>query len=218
MLSRQTALNDLKIMDAATADCPEPLGNIVAREEHKDPYLLLISCLLSLRARDSHTILVVRTLFNRVRTPEQLLGLSQKELERIIYSIGFYKQKAKTLRAVSGELIARFGGKVPRTREELLSLPGVGQKTANLVLGLAFDEPAVCVDVHVHRISNLLGFVHTKTPEQTELELEKLLPKNWWTRVNYVLVKVGQNIRKIFPRLPEDLQQKLAPLVRRGRL
>ncbi len=215
MITRAQALADLKVLQRATVDCALPLGDAVVQEYGKDPYLLLISCLLSLRAKDTKTLVVVRALFQKVRTPRQLCALSVQELERIIYSIGFYKQKARTLRAVSVQLIERFDARVPRTQEELLSLLGVGRKTANLVLGMAFDIPAVCVDVHVHRIANLLDFVHTKTPEQTEFALEKLLPRSWWIKINRILVQVGQNVKKVLPRLPRQLQQKLLPLVHR---
>lgn len=214
-MTRRQAVKELELLQKAVATCTQPLGIVVAHDYHKDPYLLLISCLLSLRAKDSKTLVVVRELFKKVHTPEQLLKLPLAELERMIYSIGFYKQKAKTLRSVSADLIKRFNGQVPSNEEQLLSIKGVGRKTANLVLSMAYDIPAVCVDVHVHKIANLLGFVHTKTPEQTEQELRQLLPKKWWTGVNHVLVQLGQNIKKVLPNLPPSIQQRLTSLVSR---
>jgi endonuclease-3 len=209
-----SAVQIIDIIRTATADMPDPLSVVVVREYGKDPFLILISCLLSLRAKDTKTIVVVRKLFSVARTPEDLVKLSLAELEKLIYAIGFYKNKARTLKNISVQLIKEFGGTVPRTKEELLQLKGVGQKTANLVLSTAFDIPAVCVDVHVHRISNLLGLVNTKTPEETEAALEKILPKKYWSQTNEVLVKLGQNIKKVYPRLPAWMQQKLISLVR----
>lgn len=208
-----SAVQIIDIIRDATSDMPDPLGVVVVREYGKDPFLILISCLLSLRAKDTKTIIVVRKLFSIARTPEQFIKMPLADLEKIIYSIGFYKNKARTIKNVSAQLIKEFGGKVPRTKENLLQINGVGQKTANLVLSTAFDIPAICVDVHVHRISNLLELVHTKTPEETELALEKVLPKSYWSITNEVLVKLGQNIKKVFPRLPVWMQEKLAVLV-----
>lgn len=160
----------------------------------KDPFLILISCLLSLRARDSMTLPVSVQLFEHTRTPQDFLTLPLSELEQAIYSIGFYKRKALQLKKVSQVLLDDYKGVVPSTQEELLKLPGVGIKTANLVLSVAFDIPALCVDVHVHRISNRLGLVQTKTPEQTEKELQKVLPKKYWSEWNALLVMWGQNV------------------------
>lgn len=171
----------------------EPLAFQINDVFGHDPFLMLISCLLSLRTRDVITKPVCMQLFKKVRTPEQLLKMPLAELEKIIYSTGFYHQKARTLKQVSKELIERFHGKVPHTEAELRSIKGIGQKTANLVLGLAFGIPAICVDTHVHRISNLLGLVHTKTPEQTEKALKKILPKKYWIDYNNWCVKLGQN-------------------------
>jgi len=202
-------------IESATHDMSEPLSTQIRAEYGKDPFIHLISCLLSLRAKDTKTIGVARALFLRARTPAQIVNLSLPELEKIIYSIGFYKQKARTLKRVSAQLLEQFGGKVPRTQAELLQLDGVGHKTANLVLSMAFDIPAICVDVHVHRLANILGLVKTRTPEETERALEKILPKSYWIKTNEILVKLGQNIRKVTPQLPKKLQQRLAPLLHR---
>ena len=207
-----SVLDTFKVLRKATNTLPKPMSVVVAHEYNKDPYLLLISCLLSLRAKDVKTLLVTRKLFSVVRTPKQMLALSEVELKRIIYSIGFYNQKSRMLRSISRELLERFDGKVPRNRQELLSIKGIGPKTASLVLAMAFDVPAICVDVHVHRLANMLGWVHTKTPRETEGALEKIFPKRYWVGVNHVLVKVGQNISIVVPKLPKQLQKKFLPL------
>lgn len=172
----------------------EPLVDIIIKEYGKDPYLILISCLLSLRAKDIVTIHVCRDLFAVARRPQEMVALSQTELEKIIRRIGFFKNKAQVLREVSRVLLETFDGRVPKTREQLLTIKGVGPKTASLVLGLAYDTPAVCVDVHVHRISNRLGLIQTKTPEESEAVLETLLPKKYWIEWNKLLVMWGQNV------------------------
>lgn len=180
-------------LEYAAASFGDPMGYQIIAEYGKDPFLILIACLLSLRARDQVTYPVVRKLFARVRTPQELVMLSQKELEMLVRPLGLYRRKAEVLHAVSRELIDRYAGKVPATEQELLSLPGVGRKTANLVLGLGFDIPAICVDVHVHRIANRLGLVHTKTPEQTERALMKIIPKKQWLEVNRLFITWGQH-------------------------
>lgn len=156
------------------------------------------------------TYVVSKKLFEQAKTPREIAAMPRGELESIIKKIGFYRKKAATLQAVSTELIARFGGTVPRTADELLSLPGVGLKTANLVLSVGFDEPAVCVDVHVHRIANRLGIVTTKTPEQTEAALKLLVPREQWSLLNDLFVMWGQNI--CTPQSPRCSVCPLAPL------
>lgn len=195
MNKQERVVQIIHALRKATRDMPEPMSVIIAKEFHKDPYIILISCLLSLRARDVVTLPVSRKLFSKVRTPQQMVKMSQHELEKIIHPLGFFRRKATVLKQVSQELIDRFAGKVPHTQEELLSLPGVGIKTANLVLGVAFDTPALCVDTHVHRLSNQLGLVKTKTAEQTEKALQKIIPRNYWIEWNHLLVKWGQNVR-----------------------
>lgn len=160
----------------------------------RNPFLILISCLLSLRARDTVSLPVSLELFTKATTPEEIVKIPRAELEKLFYSIGYYRQKAKTIHEVCQELIQRFGSKVPNTKEELLSLKGVGLKTANLVLGAGFGIPAICVDIHVHRVSNRLGLVETKTAEQTEAALQEILPKEYWIEFNHLLVTWGQNI------------------------
>lgn len=191
---RGWALEIIKVLKVATKDMQPPMSEVIAQEYNKDPYLILISCLLSLRSKDTNTLPISRKLFSVAKTPQEMLDIPLKKLESIIYSIGFYKNKAKMLRSVSQELLSRFGGKVPRNREDLLSIKGIGPKTASLVLGIAYDIPAICVDVHVHRISNRIGLINTKTPEETEVALMEILPKSHWIEWNKLLVMWGQNI------------------------
>jgi endonuclease-3 len=163
-------------------------------EEQDDPFKILIGTILSARTRDENTTRVVSKLFARFRTPEDLASADIDEIKQIIHSIGFYNVKAERIKQVSRMLISKFDGRVPSDIDSLLELPGVGRKTANCVLVYAFDKPAIPVDVHVHRISNRLGFVSTKMPEQTELELSKLVDKRLWTKLNDTFVMYGQNI------------------------
>lgn len=172
----------------------QPMVFTISEEFGKSPFLILISCLLSLRAKDSTTLPICRVLFNKAQTPQELLAIPIPELEKIIYKTGFYKRKAAQLHFVSRELLERFGGNVPKTEKELLSIKGVGIKTANLVLAEAYNIPAICVDTHVHKISNRLGLVDTKTPEETEKALKKVLPQKYWIEWNRLLVMWGQNI------------------------
>jgi endonuclease-3 len=156
------------------------------------PFEVLVSTLLSLRTKDEVTAVAARRLLDVARTPEALLKLTPLEIETLIYPVGFYPTKARRLLSISRILLDRYGGKVPDTLEELTALPGVGRKTANLVLVAGFNIPAVCVDTHVHRISNRIGYVKTKTPDKTELALRKKLPRRHWVRYNELLVAFGQ--------------------------
>ncbi len=162
--------------------------------ENPNPFKILISCLLSLRAKDENTAKVSKALFKIANTPETISKLSIKKLEKIIYSSGHYKKKAKTLQHVSKDLIKRFNSKVPQTREELLSIKGIGPKTANIVLSFAFGQNVLPIDTHCHRIPNRLGWLKTKTPEKTETELEKILPKKYWKEFNALFVLFGKTI------------------------
>ncbi len=184
----------VKTLKKETAPMVQPLVDQIIVEFGHDPFLILISCLLSLRAKDSTTIHVCRDLFTRARTPKAILALPLPALEKIVYKTGFYKNKAKSLHHVSDVLLTDYDGKVPATYEQLISIKGIGLKTANLVLGLAFGKPAICVDTHVHRISNRLGIIKTKTVEQTEEVLRETLPKKYWTVWNKLLVIWGQNV------------------------
>jgi endonuclease III len=184
----------IDILNIKIKDYSPTLITTIIKEYGKDPFLVLICCLLSLRAKDIVTIHVCKDLLKIAKTPQQILDTPTTKLEKIIYKIGFYKNKAKVLHQVCNQLINKHQGKVPANLKDLLNLSGVGRKTANLVMGLAYDKPAICVDIHVHRISNRLGLVETKTAEQTESELEKILPKKYWITWNDLLVKLGQNI------------------------
>jgi len=159
-----------------------------------DAYKILISCLLSLRARDETTERISEELYKIVETPQDMLKISTPKLEKIIFSTGHYRKKAESLKHVSKELIERFNSQVPETREELMSIKGIGPKTANIVLAFAFNQPVIPVDTHVHRIPNRMGWVKTKTPEQTEEELMKILPKKYWADFNAVFVQFGRDI------------------------
>jgi len=166
----------------------------VADETERDPFRILIACLLSLRTKDETTGPAAERLFALARAPEAMLGLTPRRIERAIFPVGFYRTKARVIRGVCRDLLARFGGKVPGDLDALLTLKGVGRKTANLVVTMGFGRPGICVDTHVHRISNRLGFVRTKSPDQTELALRKKLPRRHWIELNDLLVAFGQNV------------------------
>jgi len=183
-------------MRTKTQNLEKPMVNTIIDQFGQDPFLILISCLLSLRAKDTVTLSISLTLFNQAKTPQELLKLSQEELQKLLYPLGFYHRKSAILHEVSRELLDRFDGKVPKAREELLSLSGVGPKTANLVLGLGFGVAAICVDTHVHRLSNHLDLVKTRTPEETEVALEVVLPKKHWIEWSRLLILWGQNVCK----------------------
>ncbi len=160
----------------------------------RDPYLVLIACLLSLRTKDETTGPAARRLFALAATPQQMLTLTPTQIERAIYPVGFYKTKAQTILAISQVLVERYGGRVPDEIDALLTLKGVGRKTANLVVAQGFGKPAICVDTHVHRITNRWGYVHTRTPEETERALRAKLPQQYWIEINDLLVALGQTI------------------------
>ncbi|MGC8788935.1 MAG: endonuclease III domain-containing protein [Caldisericum sp.] len=166
------------------------------KEKEADPFKILIGTILSLRTKDETTEQAAKRLFEVIKTPHDLVKLSEEEIEKLIYPVGFYKRKAKQIKEIAWTLIQKYGGRVPNDLEELLKMKGVGRKTANLVITEAFDDYGICVDTHVHRISNRLGWVKTKTPEQTEMELRKILPKKYWKTINPILVTFGQNICK----------------------
>ena len=188
------AVQTVEYLKVATAGMIEPSVSQIVKEYGRKPFLVLVSCLLSLRTKDTVSLPASRRLFAEAKTPSQILKLPIGKIEKLIYPVGFYRQKAINLHVMSKTLIETFGSKVPATEKELLSLKGVGRKTANLVLGEGFGIPAICVDTHVHRISNRLGLVKTRTPEETEAELKKILPKEYWRDFNRLLVQWGQNI------------------------
>jgi endonuclease III len=163
-------------------------------EESGDPFKILIGTILSSRSRDENTTKVVKTLFKRFRNAKELAEGNMEEVKQIIHSIGFYNVKAKRVIEVSQLIVKKFNGKVPNCIEKLLELPGVGRKTANCVLVYGFNEPAIPVDTHVHRISNRMGLVNTKTPEKTEAELSNIIDRKHWIKLNNTFVMYGQNI------------------------
>lgn len=162
--------------------------------QSREPFLVLVSCLLSLRTRDAATLAASRRLFSRARTPLSLAKLSAKEIETLIYPVSFYRVKARTLKRLARTLLDEHGGRVPDTLDGLLTLKGVGRKTANLVVTLGFSKPGICVDVHVHRISNRWGYIRTKTPDESEAALRDKLPRRHWRTYNDLLVPFGQNL------------------------
>jgi endonuclease III len=174
-----------------------------------DPYKTLVSTVLSARTKDEVTFEASKRLFTKAGNFVQLYKLDQLKIEKLIYPVGFYKTKAKHLYDLARTVLAKYDGKVPVTRSDLVTLPGVGVKTANLVLNRAFGIPAIAVDTHVHRISNLLGWVHTKTPEQTEKELNKILPKKYWPDMNRLFVSIGRQFTS---------KKKLGEFLRREKL
>ena len=161
---------------------------------HYTPFQMLVMTLLSSRTKDSTTIPIVKRMFKRYPGPKDYIKINVNELERLIHGIGFYRVKAKNIKKLSELLINNFKGKVPNKFKDLVSLPGVGRKTANCILAYTFGKPAIAVDIHVYRISNRLGWVKTKNPEDTEEKLNKLIPKKLWIKVNSLLVGHGQTI------------------------
>ena len=165
-------------------------------ETFHNPYLVLIGCILSLRTNDKTTYPATLRMLELAKTPEDMMKVNVEDLENAIYPVGFYKNKAKQIIELSKEIVEKLGGKVPDTIEDLIKFNGVGRKTANLVLAKGFGIPAICVDVHVHRIFNRLGYVKTKTPEETEFALREKLPQKYWLDINTLMVTHGQNVCK----------------------
>jgi len=172
----------------------EPVVGVVARESDRDPFRILISCLLSLRTKDKTTGEASGRLFALAHTPATMLSLPLAKIRRAIYPVGFYRTKAKSIRLICRRLIDVYGGTVPDSIDELLTLSGVGRKTANLVVTVGYRKPGICVDIHVHRITNRWGYVKTRTPDETEQALRRKLPKPYWITFNDLLVPYGQHL------------------------
>lgn len=172
----------------------EPVLGVVARESNRDPFRILISCLLSLRTKDKTTSEASARLYALAHQPATMLAVPLQKIEQAIYPVGFYRTKAKSIHAICRRLLDVYGGTVPDSIEELVTLSGVGRKTANLVVTVGFGKPGICVDIHVHRISNRWGYVKTKTPEETEAALRRKLPKQHWITFNDLLVPYGQHL------------------------
>lgn len=172
------------------------LENMARGSKHRDPFKVLISCLLSLRTQDNTTGSASERLFKLAPDAKTMSGLPVKKIEKAIYPVGFYKVKAERIREISRVLVKDYNSKVPDNIEELLKFKGVGRKTANLVITLGYRKPGICVDTHVHRITNRLGYVKTKTPEDSEFALRKKLPEKYWLEINRLFVGFGQGICK----------------------
>ncbi len=191
----------------------EPVVTAMARRR-RDPFRVLISCILSLRTKDEVTKEASKRLFSVADTPEKMLELSEDEIAKLIYPVGFYNTKARNIREICKVLVEKYGGKVPEEMEELLKLKGVGRKTANLVLVEGFGKPGICVDTHVHRICNRLGWVKTRTPEETEMALRRILPERYWMDINRWFVAFGKQIcRPISPLCSRCPVEELCPKV-----
>ena len=192
-----------------------PAVEKIAESQQEDPFQVLIATLLSARTQDATTLAASTRLFKVAKSPRTMRKLSVTEIERLIYPVSFYRHKARHVKATCDLLVDRFRSRVPTTMEELLELPGVGRKTANLVLILAFkSQRNICVDTHVHRISNRLGWVQTKTPEETEQALYEATDARWWPYLNLYLVTWGQNVcRPIGPRCGECVLADLCPRI-----
>lgn len=172
---------------------PTALKNLQTQEEG-DPYKILIGTILSARTRDETTAQVIKMLFSEFKNPDELSRADLKVIKKLIQKIGFYNVKATRIKEVSKILVEKYNSKVPSNLEDLLTFPGVGRKTANCVLVYGFRKPAIPVDIHVHRISNRIGIVNTKKPEETEIDLQKSIDRRYWTGVNETFVTFGQNI------------------------
>jgi endonuclease-3 len=179
-----------------------PAVEKISESQKEDPFQILISALLSARTQDATTLAASTRLFAKASTPQAVAKLRVKQIEKLIYPVSFYRNKAVFVRDAAKMIVEKFGGRVPSTIEALMTLPGVGRKTANLVMILAFKSAEnICVDIHVHRIANRLGWVRTRTPEETEQALYKTLDRQWWPIVNLYLVTWGQNLcRPVYPR------------------
>ena len=179
----------------------DPAVEKIAEDQKSDPLQVLIATMLSAQTKDAVTFEASTRLFKRAATPWALARMHVREIQQLIYPVSFYRNKARHVRETCRQLIERFGGRVPTTMTELLTLPGVGRKTANLVLIVAHQSASnICVDTHVHRIANRLGWVKTRTPEQTEQALYAVAPRRWWSSINLYLVTWGQNVcRPVYP-------------------
>ncbi len=185
-------INISKTMQILIKKYPRSTTTLNSMRGNSSPFEILISCLLSLRTRDEITDVVSRDLFKIANTPRKILKLPMAKLKKIIFKTGHFNKKAETLKSVSRELIKKFNGKIPRSYDELISIKGVGPKTANIVLAFAFGKLVLPIDIHCHRIPNRLGWIKTKTPEETEIELMKILPKKYWKDFNSAFVQFGR--------------------------
>ena len=206
MMTKKTFLTILEILQNNIPN--NSPSNILKNSFERNPYTILMATLLSLRTKDENTALVCAKLFKPAITPQELLEIPLEQLEQIVRPTGMYRKKAQTLREVSSNLIERFQGHVPNTKEELLSLKGVGEKTANIVLNNAFHIPTIAVDTHVHRLPNLWKFIETTSEKETFKALCEKVPQEFWNQLNFTLVSFGQTI--CLPRNPQCKQCAIA--------
>ena len=202
----------IRILKGDVRQWQEPIVGVVAKES-RDAFRILIACLLSLRTKDRTTADASRRLFALASDPSSMLRLSLRRIERAIYPVGFYRTKAKQIREICRRLLSEYDGRVPDSLEDLLTLKGVGRKTANLVVTVGYGKSGICVDTHVHRISNRWGYVKTNSPEETEQALRRKLPRRYWITFNDLLVTYGQNLCK--PISPLCSRCKIARYCRR---
>jgi endonuclease-3 len=213
--SARTVHAVMRALASAIDNLDVPAVEKIAEDSREDPFEVLIATMLSAQTRDAVTAAASERLFNVARTPRTMAKLTEKQIERLIYPVSFYRHKAKHVKETCRILVERFRGRVPATMDELLMLPGVGRKTANLVLILSFKSlKNICVDTHVHRISNRLGWVHTRTPAETEQALYKGTRARWWPYINVYLVTWGQNVcRPVYPRCGVCLIREYCPQI-----
>jgi endonuclease-3 len=205
----------MRLLAKAIEGLNEPAVEKIAKDQEEDPFQVLIATMLSAQTKDAVTAAASERLFRVARTPEAIARLPESRIEKLIYPVSFYRNKAIHVRETCRQLVSRFGGRVPPTMEELLTLPGVGRKTANLVLILAHaSRDNICVDTHVHRIANRLGWVRTRTPEETEHALYAVAPRRWWPVINLYLVTWGQNVcRPVYPLCPQCVLVDICPKI-----
>ena len=202
----------LRVVRQQVKRWPEPVLGKIA-QEGADPFKILIACVLSLRTKDQTTAEASHRLFRLASDPASMKNLPLKRLEEAVYPVGFYRTKAKQIREICRRLLTVYGGKVPAQIDDLLTLEGVGRKTANLVVTVGYKKPGICVDIHVHRISNRWGYVKTSNPKETELALREKLPRHYWINFNDLLVPFGQN--RCRPISPFCSQCELTPFCER---
>ena len=193
----------------------EPAVEKIAKDQQEDPFQVLVATMLSAQTRDAVTAAASARLFRVARTPRSMSKLTRAEIQKLIYPVSFYRHKAVHVKETCRQIMTRFGGRVPSTMAELLTLPGVGRKTANLVLILAHSsQENICVDTHVHRISNRMGWVKTRTPDETENALYRATARRWWPIINLYLVTWGQNVcRPVYPLCPQCVLADVCPKV-----
>jgi endonuclease-3 len=214
-LSSRPIVPVLKSIGRAIRSLQEPAVEKIAEETQEDPFQVLIATMLSAQTKDAVTAAASERLFKVASTPKAMAALPVSRIEKLIYPVSFYRNKARHVKQACRQILDSFGGEVPDTMEELLTLQGVGRKTANLVLILSHaSRNNICVDTHVHRISNRLGWVKTRTPEQTEHALYEVVPRKWWPDVNLYLVTWGQNVCKpVYPRCRACVASTMCPRV-----